>query len=286
MQHVGLILEGGAMRGFYTAGVLDAFLDYDVHIPHCFAVSAGACNAASYLPRQRTRFYYATTRMMEDSRYISWSNLLKHGSFMDTDFMFDEVANHLVPIDYAGYQTHGGRLTVVVTNCKTGRAEYHKIRNLWEQRDLLRASSSLPLVSPIVNYQGKEFLDGGLTDGVPVRFARHQGFTKNIVVLTRPKGYRKKPTNLLPLLKWKYRQYPNLIQALTVRTVAYNHTMDYIEALEEKGELLVIRPATPLPISKFETDVERAAKTYNLGIRDATKRMAEIRAFLKEASQV
>ncbi len=280
MSQIGLILEGGGMRGLYTAGVLDAFLDHDVHIRDCFAVSAGACNAVSYLAGQRTRFYRATTRFMQDTRYISLSNLFKHGSVLGTDFLFEDVANYLEPMDYNGYQRGGGRLTAVVTNCETGRAEYHRIHDLWRQRDLIRASSSLPLVSPVVMYRDKPLLDGSVADAVPIRFAQYRGFSKNILILTREAGYRKKPTSLLPMLKLRYREYPSLIKTMQLRHIAYNRTMEYIEQLEEQGAVLVIRPKTPLALSRFERDPDRAAKAYNQGMRDAVQTLSALRTFL------
>lgn len=285
MERVGLVLEGGGMRGLYTAGVLDAFLDHDVYIPDCFAVSAGACNAASYLPKQRTRFYQATTRFLRDPRYMSVKNLVKSGSPFGTEFMFEQVANELEPIDYAGFATCGGRLRVVVTNCQTGRAEYHKIHDLWRQRDLLRASASLPLLSPVVSYGEKKLLDGGITDAVPLRFARHCGMEKNVVVLTREKGYRKKPTEALSLLKWKYREYPALIRAMQMRHIMYNRTMDLVDELEEKGEIFVLRPHAPLGLSRFTRDTDRAALAYNRGIRDASQALGALRTFLRHARE-
>lgn len=284
MKEIGLVLEGGGMRGVYTAGVLDAFLDHDVHFTDCIAVSAGACNAISYLPGQRTRFYHATTRYLTDARYLGWSNFFRTGSLFGHDFMFNDVANALIPVDYAGFNRSDGNLTVVVTNCVTGQPEYHKIHDLWKERRLIAASSALPLMSPVIYYRGVPYLDGGLSDPIPIRRSILQGHKRNVVILTRDATYRKHKTSLMPLLRLKYAKYPALLRRIAARDLFYNRILDYLTRLEKAGEVFLLRPSVPVKISKFERDENKMAALYNSGIRDAVAALPALRAFLKQGT--
>lgn len=270
-EHSGLILEGGGMRGVFTCGVLDCLMDRGIRFPYAIGVSAGACNGLSYLSGQRGRAKYSNIDLLAKHRYIGLRHLLLKGNIMDFDLLFDDFPNRIIPYDYAAYAACEERYEMVTTDCLTGEACY------WEEKhsperiiQIVRASSSLPFVCPIAEVDGRPMLDGGIADSIPLERARALGYTDNVVVLTRNKGYRKpdRPTRVpFPF----YRKYPALREAIAGRNSRYNEQIALVEELEERGELTVIRPQKPITISRLERNPEKLLKLYEEGYACAQK---------------
>ncbi len=278
----GLVLEGGGMRGGYTAGVLDAFLDHGISFPYCIGVSAGACNAVSYIARQRKRYYYANTRYLKDKRYMGLYCLWKTGYLFGNRFVFDDLAYKLVPLDFDGFQqrTVECPFTAVTTDCRTGLPRYDVIRDLRAEGALIEASSSLPLLSPMVEYQGALLMDGGVSDSIPVRRAYEDGCDRTVVILTQAAGYRKGPNRLMPLIRRKYKRYPNLVNVLEKRHISYNDTLGWLSQREQEGSALVIRPKKPVEIGRMERSPEKITALYEDGLRDGAATARSVQAFL------
>lgn len=267
----GLILEGGGMRGVFTCGVLDSLMDRGIRFPYTIGVSAGACNGLSYLSRQRGRAKYSNIDLLEKHRYIGLKHLILKGNIMDFDLLFEEFPNHILPYDYAAYASTEERYEMVTTDCLTGRACY------WEEKhsperiiEIVRASSSLPFVCPIACVDGRPMLDGGIADSIPLERARALGYSDNVVVLTRNKGYRK-PEKPTPVPFPFYRKYPALREAIARRNHLYNEQIARVEALERRGELTVIRPQAPILIGRLERDTRKLLDLYEEGYRLAAQ---------------
>lgn len=277
----GLVLEGGGMRGGYTAGVLDAFLDEGIAFSYCIGVSAGACNALSYIGKQRKRYYYANTRYLKDSRYMGIRSLLKTGYLFGNRFVFDDITLRLVPLDFAAFQRESPHcpLTVVTTDCQTGKPRYDVIQNLTTEMKLVEASSSLPILSPMVSYQGRLLMDGGISDSVPVRRALEDGCEKLVVILTQAADYRKSPNQLMPLIRRTYHAYPRLVRLLEKRHIVYNETLDFLAEQEREGKVLIIRPQKPVEIGRMERNPEKITALYEDGLQDGAAVAARVRSF-------
>jgi predicted patatin/cPLA2 family phospholipase len=283
MIQTGLVLEGGGMRGLYTAGVLDFFLEKDMLFEYVIGVSAGASNAVSYISRQKGRNRIVNTTFIDDWRYMSLKSLVKEGSLFGMDFIFEEIPNHKVPFDYEAFFNSPIIFKVGVTDCITGKALYFDKGEMDKKFTILRASISLPFVSPIVHFRGYQLLDGGITDPIPIRQAITDGYQKNVVVLTRNQGYQKKPisTPQRLLLQKKYRDYPNLITAMLNRYQVYNKTLLYIDQLEQKGQVAVIRPSKKLTVDRFEKSGEKLNDLYKQGYDDAAAAYDRIKNIIK-----
>lgn len=281
MQKIGLILEGGGMRGAYTAGVLDFFMDKDIEFNSCYGVSAGSVHACSYISKQRGRAFRVDVDYLDDREYASAYNLIKTGNFFGTKMCYDRIPNELNPYDYEKFNEYTGDFYAVVTNCLTGQPEYLKITDLKSQIDYIRASCSLPLMAEMVTIKGVPYLDGGISDSIPVRRSVRDGNIKNVIVLTRDISYRKKQNELLSVIKVKYSKYPNLIEAMTKRHKVYNMTLDYIKKQEKKGNVFVIRPSSPVKIGRLEKDKKKLTALYNQGYRDAAKKYETLVSFMQ-----
>ncbi|WJP97762.1 patatin-like phospholipase family protein [Macrococcus bovicus] len=278
MDKKGLVLEGGGMRGIYTAGVLDCFMDYDISFDYVIGVSAGGNMAASYLSKQKGRNKRVTLDYLDDKRYLSFNNYLKNKEMFGMDFIFDEIPNVLEPYHMKDFLLYEGEYVIACTNCETGGTEYYNKKELQEDMlTILRASSSLPLMAPVVEYKGKKLLDGGVTDPIPLRKAQRDGIKKNVVVLTRPKGYFKKSSRLAKYFKVK--DYPAINEAMRRRPGRYNETLHYIEKEEAAGRILVIRPSLNLKVDRMEKDRDKLNQLYELGYRDAAQKIAAIKDF-------
>ncbi|PWL53768.1 MAG: patatin family protein [Clostridiales bacterium] len=280
MNDIGLILEGGGMRGVFTAGVLDFFLDQGIHFSKCLGVSAGACHACSYLAGQRGRAFAISTDYLDDRRYCSLYSLLTTGDLFGVQLAYHEIPDRLYPIDNAAFRRSGAAFQAVVTNCETGKAEYPVIRDLKKDIDYVRASSSLPLLANIVTLNGRPYLDGGIADSIPLRRSIRQGCVKNVVVLTQHRAYRKQKNKLLPLLKVKYRAYPQLLRAVETRHLRYNRTLLTVAAEERSGRAFVIAPPQPLGLGRIEKDREKLKAAYQSGYDEAARRYTALKAFL------
>lgn len=279
MYSIGLVLEGGGMRGLYTAGVLEFFLEKGMEFGYIIGVSAGACNAASYISKQKGRNKIVNTKFINDVRFVSFRNLILKGSLFGMDFIFDEIPNQLIPFDYETFYKSPVDFKVTATDCNTGRPVYFNKTNFDQQLTVLRASSSLPLVSPMVRYAGYSLLDGGIADPLPINRAIDDGCKKVIVVLTRNNGYKKEPVNFLEqlLYKIKYRNYPQLIKALMKKHIIYHKAMDYIEYLEQKGQAVVIRPTRTLTVGRYEKNADKLLELHRQGYEDASDTYEKIK---------
>lgn len=280
MSSIGLVLEGGGMRGVYTSGVLDYFMEQDFYVPYVIGVSAGACNGVSYVSRQPGRTRKATIGYIDDPRYINYKNLIKYGYLLNMDLIFDEFPNKLVPFDYNTFFNSEQECVIGATSCNTGMPEYFskkKSMDINNIMDICRASSSMPFVAPIVKIENEPFLDGGITDSIPIRKSIEDGNERNIIVLTRNKDYRKKPSSLRFLVKKMYAKYPKLQEAIFNRYKIYNETLDYIEKLEKEDRVFVIRPTEPFTVGRAEKNVEKLTGLYDMGYKDAENSMTALK---------
>lgn len=282
-KEAALVLEGGGTRGVFTAGVLDYLLEKHVKFPYVIGVSAGACNAIDYVSEQIGRTKDCTIIQDKNKRFIGTKDALKKGYLFDMDRLFDEYPNRLFPFDFDTYFASDIQCEVVVTNCLTGEAMY-----LSEKQDkerlltICRASSSIPLISPVVDVDGIPCVDGGVADSVPLIHSMKLGHQKNVVVLTRNKGYRKKaPGKSRLLYTAALKKYPNLLNALLNRYRNYNRVMELIEKWEEEGHIFVIRPEVE-PVSRTEQNVEKLTEFYDHGYQLMEQRLGELQAYLEE----
>ena len=267
----GLILEGGGMRGVFTCGVLDNLMDRGVRFPYTIGVSAGACNGLSYMSGQRGRGKYSNIDLLEKYRYIGIKQLLLKGNIMDFELLFHTFPEQIIPYHYDVLAKCEEHFEMVTTDCRTGRACYFEEKhNPKRVIDIVKASSSLPFVSPISYVDGVPMLDGGIADSIPLLRARELGYDNNLVVLTRNKGYRKpqKPTTVPPLF---YRKYPHLREAIRQRNALYNEQVDLVERLEAEGKLTVIRPLKPITVDRMERDTDKLLDLYNEGYNCAAE---------------
>lgn len=282
-KEAALVLEGGGTRGVFTAGVLDYLMEKEVKFPYVIGVSAGACNAIDYVSKQIGRTKDCTIIQDRKNRYIGTKDALKKGYLFDMDRLFDEYPNRLFPFDFDTYFASDIQCEVVVTNCLTGEAMY-----LSEKQDkerlltICRASSSIPLISPVVDVDGIPCVDGGVADSVPLIHSMKLGHQKNVVVLTRNKGYRKKaPGKSRLLYTAALKKYPNLLNALLNRYRNYNRVMELMEKWEEEGHIFVIRPEVE-PVSRTEQNVEKLTEFYDHGYQLMKQRMEEMQAYLEK----
>lgn len=275
----GLILEGGAMRAIYTAGVLDVFMEEGLSFDGLLGVSAGAIHGSVYLGNQpgRTIRYYK--KYSRHKNFMSFYSLLTTGSLVGEQFCYHDLPDRLDPFDYETFAHCKTAYYPVCTDLVTGKAIYPRCTDLKKEMDYLRASASMPMVSTIVEIDGKKLLDGGVADSIPIQAAKELGYSKRVVVLTQPAGYRKKPMNLT-LAKWMYRKYPAFLETLANRHLLYNKTVEEIEGLEAAGELFVIRPTKDLEIGRMERDPARLEAQYQLGRTDAQAKLKELKDFL------
>jgi predicted patatin/cPLA2 family phospholipase len=280
MNNIGLVIEGGGMRGLYTCGVLEYFMEKDLNFNYIIGVSAGACNAASYISKQKGRNIKVNTGFLNDWRYMSFRNLILEKSFFGMNFIFKEIPDKHVKFDYETFQNAQCEFLVGTTDCKTGKALYFNKDEVSDGFDVLRASSSLPLLSPIVHFKGYELLDGGISDSIPISKSIEDGNDKNIIILTRNKGYRKSPLKLAELIKIKYKKYPLLIESMMNRYQKYNDTLDYIEKLEEEGKVLVIRASKEIKVGRLERNSAKLHELFQNGYGDAESSYERIKEFI------
>lgn len=267
----GLVLEGGGMRGVFTCGVLDNFMERGIRFPYTIGVSAGACNGLSYMSGQRGRAKYSNINLLEKYKYIGWKHLLKKRNIMDFDLLFQEFPEHILPYDYETYFHTPERYVMVTTNCLTGEANYFEEKQSKERViDIVRASSSLPFVCPISYVDRIPMLDGGIVDSIPLVHAREDGYAHNVVVLTRNRGYRKEIQGT-KVPSFIYRKYPLLREAINRRSVVYNEQLEFVERLEDEGEIIVIRPQMPIVVDRIERDIKKLTALYEEGYQCAAQ---------------
>lgn len=282
MYNVGLVLEGGGMRGIFTAGVLDFFLEKDIEFSQIIGVSAGACHAASFVSKQKGRARDVVIDYINDKRYCSIYSLITTGDMFGAKFAYDDIPNKLNVFDSETYEKRNSRLFAAVTNVETGKAEYIELKDFSKDMDALRASASLPMISKIVDFNGKKYLDGGVSDSIPIKAMESRGVLKSLIVLTQPKGYVKEPASGIGIAKLKYRRFPNLVESMSKRHVMYNETIKYIEEQEAKGNVFVIRPDADLGIGRIEKNKEKLKGVYKKGYNCAKENYEKIIGFMEK----
>lgn len=281
MYQAGLVLEGGGMKGIYTAGVLEYLLEQGVEFSHCYGVSAGACHLCSFLSKQRGRMYRISVDYLDDDRYCSMKSLIKTGDLFGAQMCYHEIPDKLNKFDYDAYARYQGKAYAVVTNVESGEAEYLPMKDLRQDIEAVRASASLPLVSRNVKIGGKYYLDGGISDAIPIRRSIADGNAKNLVIMTKEVGYRRKAAEFLPLIKTVYRKYPAVYHNMKNRHIAYNETLDYLERAQIAGKAFVIRPQKPSRIKRIEKDRGKLTSLYHEGYADAKRLFPELLRYLE-----
>lgn len=282
VMKTGLVLEGGGKRGIYAAGVLDVLLENNIWTDGLIGTSAGAVNGCSYVSNQYERNLRYNIRFAKEKRYMSIYSLITTRNVVGTDFAYNILPNKLEVFDYDAFEKSPVAYYVTCSNVETGKAEYIQCKSLrGKNMDYLRASASLPYVSQIVEIDGKKYLDGGICDSIPLKAFQDMGYEKNLVVLTRPRGYIKKPENNL-LANLYYRKYPAFVTALRNRYAVYNRTLKYIEQQENQGNILVLRPSESIRVGRMEQDPERLKQMYELGKNDAGQMLDAIASFLSK----
>ena len=277
----GIVVEGGGMRGIYGAGVLDVLLENDIKADGLIGVSAGAIHGCSFVSGQKGRSIRYNLKYSCDPRYMSMRSLIRTGDMFGMDFCYRELPETLDPFDNETFESSSTEYYVTCTDVETGQPVYHRCPSLRGDRiDWVRASASMPLASRIVELDGKKLLDGGVADSIPVMAFRKMGFKKDLVILTRPEGYRKKQNPMLPLIRRAYREYPEFVETAPICHLVYNRELDEISRLEREGEILVIRPSRRIKISRTERRPERIEQMYRLGREDAMKAFSGIKAFM------
>ena len=277
----GLIMEGGAIRGMFTAGVLDVLMENGLVTDGAIGVSAGAVFGCNYKSHQIGRVIRYNTEYCNDKRYASFKNLVKTGNLYSEQFCYHEVPEKLDPFNEAAFAASPMDFFVVCTDVKTGEPIYHKCRR-GDAEDVrwMEASASMPLAAKIVKIGHYGLLDGGVADSIPVRFFESIGYKRNLIILTQPKGYTKKKNKLLPAIRARYFRYPAFVEAVADRHERYNETLSYISMLEQAGKDYVIRPPIPLEIGAMERDPAQLRRVYETGRAVAQIQVEKIRDFL------
>lgn len=280
---IGLVLEGGAMRGLYTAGIIDTFLEENIQVDKIIGVSAGALFGMNYKSKQMGRVLRYNTKYLNDKNYMGMYSFLTTGNVMNEDFCFHQLVNELDPVDFDTFRQSPEEFYVVVTNMETGRPEYHRLDNLDEKDNIeyLRASGSMPYVSKPVVINGQKYLDGGCSDSIPIRKMMDMDVDKIIVVLTRPQDFRKKESSHL-VNDIYYKKYPHFIDTLNHRYLDYNLSLDIISALEKKKDIFVFRPSRYIKVKRIEKNVKVIQDMYQLGYDDAHLQLAALKEYLKK----
>ena len=281
MSGIGLVLEGGAMRGMFTAGVLDVFMENGVSFPAMVGVSAGAAFGCNYKSRQIGRVIRYNTRFCRDKRYCSIHSLITTGDLFGADFCYREIPEELDPFDNDAFDENPMAFYVVATNVYTGEPVYQRLDKVDENCYLwMRASASMPMVSTPVQVDGYTLLDGGMSDSIPLRFMQKLGYEKNVVVLTRLRSYCKKPSNRA-LFRVALRKYPAMIDVMSRRHEMYAFEQRLVFESEKRGSTLVLCPDTPLDVGRVEHDPEKLRSAYDEGRRIALRELDRVKAFLR-----
>ena len=279
-KKTGLVLEGGGMRGIYTAGVLDVFMENGITFDGVIGVSAGAIHGCSFVSGQKGRSIRYYMKYCRNWQFMSFRSLLLTGNIAGEKFCYHTLPEKLDPYDYEAFKKSPTKFYVGCSNVETGKPEYIRITDMKKQIDVIRASASLPYVSRLVKTEGMKLLDGGCTDSIPLMKFREMGFTKNVVILTRPKGYQKEPEQLA-MAKIRYRKYPAFVEVLSHRHERYNESLRQIEELEKMGEIFVLRPDEPLKIGRLERSPEKLQQVYDIGRRDALMKMRDLKCWME-----
>lgn len=275
-KDTGLVLEGGGMRGVFTCGALDYLLDHHIDFPYCVAVSAGACNGISYISHQRGRAKMTCIDLMKKYHFIGFRHVWSQRSILDQELMYNTIPNEILPFDYDSYFKHPGTFEMVTTNCRTGRANYlSEKKDKKRLLDIVKASSSMPFICPIIQVDNTPMLDGGIIDSIPIQRALDTGHRFNVVILTRNRGYRT-TTMDIKTPKFIYRDYPRLRMVLSKRQAYYNEQLEMIEQMEDAGDILAIRPIRPMEVNRLESDIDKLTALYDEGYECAKKALEHV----------
>lgn len=269
MYQAGLVLEGGGMKGAYTTGVLDFFLEKGIEFSRVYGVSAGAIHMMSYLSRQKKRSINISTKYAGDKRYCSVESLLRTGDIFNAEMCYSLIPRKYDPFDNESYMRYSGKAYAVVTNIETGKPEYLRVKDGFADLVKVRASASLPLVSRNVEIDGKLYLDGGISDAIPIQKSILDGNDRNIVILTKEVGYVRQPSGQLGLIKMRYRKFPKVYELMKERHTTYNATMEFLRRQQENGQAFVIQPKEPSDVGRLEKDPKKIEALYMQGYQDA-----------------
>ena len=283
MIKAALILEGGALRGMYTSGVLDTFLKNNMEFECVAGVSAGALNAMNYISKQPGRSAKINLEYCDDPRYIGRKAFIKNKGIIGYDYLFGDISENKVPFDYKSFENTNQRFIIVTTNCEKAETEYLEKSNCNDLFKAAQASSSMPLASAMVEINNNHYLDGAVTTSIPVKWALEQGYEKVVVVLTRDKTYRKPmlSNKMKKLYKLAYHKYPKLIEKLNTMPERYNKLQDEIIDLEKEGKIFIIRPEKEVTVSRLEKDKEKLENLYKEGIAEAEKNLDALKEYLE-----
>lgn len=283
MSKKGLVLEGGAMRGLFTCGVLDLFMEKEIEFDGAVGISAGACFGCNLKSRQPGRALRYNLRFAGDKRYCSFRSLFKTGDIYNADFCYHKIPQELDPFDFDTLKKNPMEFYMGVTDVETGEAAFPQLVDGCD-KDLewMRASASMPLAAKIVEIDGGKYMDGGIADSIPLQFMQSKGYDRNVVILTQPRNYVKKPNSLMPLIRLVYRKYPNFVRAVACRHEMYNAETRYIFEQEKAGKALVICPDAALGISRIEKKGSELQRVYDMGRNIAERRLDEITEFLSK----
>ena len=276
----GLVLEGGAMRGLWTAGVTDVMMEHDIWPDGLIGVSAGAAFGCNYKSRQIGRAIRYNTRFARDRRYSGVWSLVTSGDYFNAKFGY-----HVVPYEYDLFDTktfeqNPMQFMVVCTDVETGEAVYHDMNHVsFDELEWLRASASMPLVSKVVEVQGRKLLDGGVSDSIPLSYFESIGYDRNVVILTQPLGYRKQPSKLMPLMRLSLRGHPQFVKAMSERYIMYNRQLEFVAQAEKEGRCLVIRPDEKIPIGHISHDPKQMRRVYEIGRQVGERYIEKIKEF-------
>ena len=277
----GLVLEGGALRGLFSAGVIDVMMENGIDYDGVIGVSAGSNFGCNYKSRQPGRVIRYNVRFANDPRYMGLRSLITTGDLVGAEFAYHYMPLQLDVFDIATFESDPMEFYLVCTDCLTGEPVYYRMDKVdYDSLEWLRASASMPLVTRPVKVGGRVLLDGGISDSIPLKHFQNMGFDRNVVVLTRPRSYRKEPTKLWPY-RLLMRRYPAITQAMARRHEMYNSQLDYVEREEQAGRIFVIAPEQDLPIGRVEMNVEKMNAVYNIGRETATALLPRLKEFLQ-----
>ena len=284
MYQAGLVLEGGGMKGLYTAGVLDFFLEKGIEFSHLYGVSAGACHMCSYLSKQKGRALDISIDYLDSKKYCSVESLLTTGDIFNVNTCYHLIPDYLYPYDNQTFMAYPGKAYSVVTNIVTGKPEYLRLRDMDKDIDKVRASASLPLVARTVVIDGKKYLDGGISDAIPLQKSVLDGNVKNVVVMTKEEGFVREPvpSAQLALIKARYLKYPKVYEFMADRHFRYNDNVAYVERCKEDGKAFVLRPKHKSQVGRIEKDKEKLIALYQEGYQDAADSYEELLAYLEK----
>ncbi len=283
MAKTGLVLEGGGMRGLFTAGILDVLMENNVTFDGVVGVSAGATFGCNFISHQIGRTLRYNMSQRKNPKYMGIRSLIKTGDYVGGEYAYHVLPTKLDVFDFEAFEKNPTEFHVVTTNVRTGEAIYHRIDKVdYTGMEWIRASASMPIISRPVAIGDYEMLDGGIADSIPLRYFESEGFKRNIVILTQPKGFKKKLTKLMPVFKATMRKYPAIIEGMSKRHLMYNRELDYISQQQMAGKCLVICPSDTLPIGRTSLNAKKMQHVYDMGRKAGEDNLEAIKKFIEE----